>query len=63
MSEKEAQLDRIADDRQRINQLIENAPGRSGSDLAVATLRMSLSSLDLQEAIWRGAREDDRTST
>jgi hypothetical protein len=60
MSDKEAQLARIAADRQRIDQLIENAP--SGSGLAVETLRMSLASLDLQETIWQCAREGVETT-
>lgn len=57
MSEKEAQLGRIAVDRERITRLADKARNKPGTGLAVATLEMSLASLDMQEAIWQGAHD------
>lgn len=56
MSERETQLARIEADRERIGQLIEDAQAKPGSQLSVSVLEMSLASLGLQEAIWKGAR-------
>lgn len=56
MSEKETQMARIAADRERIGQLIEEARAKPGNELAVSVLEMSLASLGMQEAIWKGAR-------